>query len=279
MQLVTRRSVFVGSGLLIILVATTAALVSWKVAVVVALSHVLLISAIAWFVRHIPEALRQTLRPVEHSIVSQIEGYTSLATYLPSERPLPTLTQWTLSADNAAEYVRALDQFEIPRVVELGSGSSTVLSALTLSKKGEGHVYALEHDESFAEFTRRNIDRAGLEEWATVVFAPLQDITLGGEHYQWYDPAALDTLPSEIDVLLVDGPPSKVGTLPRYPAFPMLEDRLRTNAVILLDDAARRKEKRTIAKWNTVFPQWEARVVPTSAGLAILQRGSRNSAD
>ena len=48
-------------------------------------------------------------------------------------------------------------------------------------------------------------------------------------------------------MLIVDGPAETTEPLIRYPAVPVLYDRLSDDAVILLDDADRTEEERIVA--------------------------------
>lgn len=62
-----------------------------------------------------------------------------------------------------------------PKVVlDLGSGSSTVVAAHCLQQNGIGHVFSLDHDPHYAGLTRNLLDTHGLTNWATVLDAPLE---------------------------------------------------------------------------------------------------------
>jgi hypothetical protein len=137
-------------------------------------------------------------------------------------------------------------------IVELGSGHSTVLIAERLEARGgEGRVVALDHMETYAARTREWIRERGLEHRATVVHAPIADVELDGELRPWYSvEAATGELPERIDLLLVDGPPGRLGPEARWPALPVLEDRLAAGAVILMDDGDRAEETRVAMRWH-----------------------------
>jgi hypothetical protein len=96
-----------------------------------------------------------------------------------------------------------------------------------------------------------------LDAFATVVDAPLVDA--------WYDPAALDGLPERgVELLIVDGPPAARGS--RYPALPLLADRLAPGAAILLDDTDREGERKAVERWSDEFP---IRLRPAPPGTAL----------
>ena len=74
----------------------------------------------------------------------------------------------------------------------------------------------------------------------------------------WYDDAVvaagLDVaLRGElIDLLLVDGPPAYAAghELARYPALPVLYDRLAPGATVVLDDVERAGEQEVLRRWE-----------------------------
>ena len=66
-----------------------------------------------------------------------------------------------------------------------------------------------------------------------------------GRRLSWYSGDALAAaLPDRIDLLLVDGPPDLFGPGVRWPAVPLLRDRLGPGAAVLMDDGDRPAERR-----------------------------------
>ena len=63
-----------------------------------------------------------------------------------------------------------------------------------------------------------------------------------------------------IDVLIIDGPPGIPNANTRYPAIPLLYDRLQPGALIVVDDTIRADERKAMASWQGQFPDivWEA---------------------
>ncbi len=72
--------------------------------------------------------------------------------------------------------------------------------------------------------------------------------------------------------MVVDGPPQHVHQLARYPALPMLYERLSTDAVVFLDDAARKNEQAIIRRWKQEFQDFEVSEIRTEKGVAALRR-------
>lgn len=136
-------------------------------------------------------------------------------------------------------------------VMELGSGSSTVLFAAALRANGSGRVISVEHDREHVKHTAALLEQAELSDRVDLVLAPLSDLTLNGRTFQWYDfHPAQKTLGEKVDLLFVDGPPGKVQSLSRFPALPMLAPHLSPRAVVVVDDGAREDEARMVEMWR-----------------------------
>jgi predicted O-methyltransferase YrrM len=153
------------------------------------------------------------------------------------------------------------------RVVECGSGASTVLLARLLRERGAGSVVAIEHDGAWAELVGDLLRREGLGGVARVLHAPLEGDPL------WYGPAALDALPSEVDLLVVDGPPAYAPGKEhsRAPALPFFEPRLVAGAAVVLDDLQRAGEREVLARWERET-SWHFEI-HEGAGAAVGARG------
>ena len=147
------------------------------------------------------------------------------------------------------------------RVVELGSGVSTILLARLLTQRrplGGFRMAAVEHDAHWAQWVTDQLDREDIGHDVVVVHAPLLPHALAERGLQWYDDAVvaagLDVaLQGDlIDLLLVDGPPAyAVGHgLARYPALPVLHDRLALGATVVLDDVERPGEQAILRRWE-----------------------------
>jgi predicted O-methyltransferase YrrM len=149
------------------------------------------------------------------------------------------------------------------RILECGSGVSTVLLARLLRERGRGAVTSLEHDPHWATLIQDHLQREHLEQIARIVHAPLQ-----GDP-PWY---RLGELPDEIDLLIVDGPPAfEPGhSARRTPALTRFDARLAPEAAVILDDIDRPGEQQTIATWET-STSWRFQL-NLPAGVAIGRR-------
>jgi Methyltransferase domain len=147
------------------------------------------------------------------------------------------------------------------RIVELGSGISTVLLARLLTQRalpGGFLMAVVEHDDFWAQWVGEQLDREGTGTDLTVVRSALTPHPLAERGLRWYDEAALadglrEALQGDpIDLLVVDGPPAHaIGHgLARYPALPALGDRLAPGATVVLDDAERPGEQEVLRRWE-----------------------------
>ena len=156
--------------------------------------------------------------------------------------------------------------------MECSSGTSTVILARCMQLNGSGKVFSLEHDPVFAGQTRANLARHGLEQWATVIDAPLVPFQPDqAEDRRWY---CLESYPHAlaIDMLVIDGPPSGINPLARYPAGQALFPQLAPGAAVFLDDAARPDEQATLRLWQREFPDLEFGVRYCEKGCATMRK-------
>ena len=159
------------------------------------------------------------------------------------------------------------------RLVELGSGVSTIVLARLMRERG-GHLTSLEHDPGWAGVVGAQIEQEELGDFARLVEAPLEAHPLALGDAPWYAASALGRLPSGgIELLLVDGPPGyTAGTEhSRYPAFPALADRLAPGALVMLDDAEREGEREILERWQREAGGWSF-ATDRASGLAVGRR-------
>ena len=198
----------------------------------------------------------------------QLEALHALHLEFGFDKALPATRGWAASPDFLLVIARAVQEWRPKVIVECGSGGSTVVLAHCARRNGDGHVYSLDHDPAFAAATRRELERHGLQDFATVIDAPLTEHRIGDRDWPWY---AVEALPGDpIDMLIVDGPPLPVGSLARYPAGPLLFSRLAKQAVVYLDDAGRPEETKIVARWQQEFDIRQSTSHATEKGCVAL---------
>lgn len=219
------------------------------------------------------EADLHALRAERDVVLRELAGIVFLNTRLKPDLPLPPFSGYSIRPDFAERLAGEVLSRRAPTVVELGSGLSTIIVAHCLESKGEGRVVSFDHEQTYADATRKMLGERGLEDRATVSVAPLAAWSHAGENWQWYrlDQAAL---PDTIDVLLVDGPPGPLGPLARYPALPALYARLAPGAIVFLDDGNREDEKMIADRWRREFPDLSPVEFPTRSGVIALRKAT-----
>ncbi len=246
---------------------------------------------IAWSSQHVLAVALAVLAAVLFVLVLQYRLFRTLASYIRSSlrnqlqqtesllalfnaldirRPLPGTGGTASSPDFlkllAAEILRARPE----TVVEVGSGVSTLIAGYALKANGRGKLVSLDHLEKYADITREQVASHGLEDIVSVVYAPIENYDLGGDAMPWYDTSALGDV--RADLLIVDGPPAELHPLARYPALPLLDERLGDGATVILDDAGRAGERRVVERWRREFPSFEYESYPSAKGTAILRK-------
>ncbi|GJJ03157.1 hypothetical protein RugamoR64_36950 [Duganella rhizosphaerae] len=201
----------------------------------------------------------------------QLEALQGLYVELDLKHSLPPTRGWAASPDFLLEVARHARTLHQATVVECSSGISTLVLARCMQLNGGGKVYSLEHDRQFAAQTRAQLHRHGLQDWATVVDAPLTPYDIDGLSWPWYDLAQLPELPV-IDLLVIDGPPQATRPQARFPAGPLLFPRLNAGAAVFLDDAARADEQAILQRWRQAFPALAYTTQACEKGCALLRK-------
>jgi len=203
----------------------------------------------------------------ESSLVSN--PYQAVQKKLHLAQALPYTEHWSAAQDFLELLTDFCLQYKPARILECSSGLSTLVLARCCQINQHGQVFSLENGMEFAEETRHNLSDFSLADNASVIHAPLEKYRLGDTEYDWY---ALDGLPQEsIDLLVIDGPPGYIQRHSRYPALPLLHQRLSRQATVFLDDAGREEEKEIVSLWQQHYPALQHRFVDTERGCSILQ--------
>jgi predicted O-methyltransferase YrrM len=211
---------------------------------------------------------RDAVHSAERRVFSQLEALAWLRDELDFKTPLPPTRGAAAAPDALLELVRIIDRSSARSVVELGSGVSTIVCGRRLQQAGAGRIVALEHDPHYAEATRAEIAAHGLQDFAEVIDAPLVDHVIDGTTWPFYQ--LVSGVPDAIDALFIDGPPKPIGPLARYPALPLLRDRMGSGAIALLDDGHRPDEREMVARWQAEITGLEAELLPYAKGAWLM---------
>jgi predicted O-methyltransferase YrrM len=204
-------------------------------------------------------------------VFAQQECRQQLEQLLHPVEPLPTTRGYRGSPDFLLEIFQRIRSQRPGVILEASCGLSTVVCAYALRQVGAGAVISLEHEELFADLTRRDLVRHGLSDLAQVHHAPIVTHQIDGHPWLWYDYARAP-LPSVVDMVVVDGPPSTIQKMARFPALPLLIDRLKVGGVLLLDDADRGGERRAVEAWESRFKNIKVERLAFDKGLVVVTK-------
>ena len=213
------------------------------------------------------------LHQERHQDFRQLEALVSLQALLKFEAPFPLTRGYAASPDFLKLLVEVIFELQPHVIVELGSGVSSILIGYALKHIGHGKIVAVDHDAHYAAITKKNVTLHNLEDWVEVITAPLKDTQIGAEKYIWYDVTDLKKVGC-IDILVVDGPPSKVQKKARYPAVPLLHEQLSDSAVVIVDDGYREDETRMVQQWVDAFGDLTYEPRYTETGAYLIRRNT-----
>lgn len=223
--------------------------------------------------RELDKQRRRAERQTNSALVwqfRQLEALGALYYGIRPGRPIPSTRSWAASPDLLRYLFEAARAPGVRHVLECGSGVSTLVLAYGLRAQGSGRVVALEHLAEYAELTRTALRDHQLEDWAEVRLAPLTPVELAEESWPWYH---LDAVPAgPFDLILVDGPPGETRAHARFPALPLLYDRLAPGGRVILDDYAREDERRLAEMWSEQFPSLVRETPRHEKGTIVFRR-------
>jgi hypothetical protein len=206
----------------------------------------------------------------------KIQAINELTNLLPIRAPLPPMTGWAATPELALNVYKIIEEKKPDIIVELGSGVTTIVSAYSLEKfNPEGKVISFDHDADFADKTMRELKYHRLEKFVSRYDAPLSQVNLKDKKWKWYD-IDISKIKTEIDMLIIDGPPLKTQKNARYPAVPFFYPKLSEDAVIILHDTVRETESKSIAMWKNEFRDLQSETLNTEKGITIFRRKLKN---
>lgn len=179
---------------------------------------------------------------------------------------------WSIDSFLGRYLIQHLLEHRPKCIVELGSGSSTILIARTLQildEKGTIHI-AVDHEAKYLGLTRDTAQLNGVAESVEFLHCPL-------ERYEsldklWYGGLTERLAGRKIDLLIIDGPPGPLQPMSRYPALPVLAAHLAKHCTIILDDAIRQEEQEIAKLWVQEHPEFTLNFSLEGHGMAVLAR-------
>lgn len=191
----------------------------------------------------------------------QVEALEQLLPILKLSATLPPSRGWAASPDFLLTLSSIVRKSKPKLVVELGSGVSTLVSA----KSGAKRIISLDHSIEFGEATRDMLK----EHKVTGAQIRINELLTYPAGYKWYSPEALIGI-KNIDLLVIDGPPSAINPDARYPALEHLLPLLSKRATVILDDADRDDEKKLAQAFADAMPEHKLTFLRHEKGTAVI---------
>ncbi len=183
----------------------------------------------------------------------------------------PETDEWVLWGATMRLLGRLVEVVKPRRVIEFGSGRSTVVLAAVAHEHG-GKVLSFDHNARFARQTAEALKAHGLEETACVAHRRLTLRRYGFKLLPFYALRWAEFPDFEqCEVALIDGPPGWIGREATiYELFPQLAP----GAWVVVDDTNRRRDQRWLNAWQRMFgDSLEVQVFPEiGEGVALLRK-------
>lgn len=204
------------------------------------------------------------------NLYKQTESFQYIQQLINPVKPLPSMSGWAASPELALLIYNVIAENKYKTIVDLGSGVSSLVASYAIKQTGKGTVVSIDHEEEFYEKTKQTIQEHGLQNTTDLRYVPLRMHKVNKTNYEWYDTEKIQDV-KDIDLLIVDGPPGKTQKHARYPALPLLYDRLSNGATVILDDYFRTDETEITEMWAKEY-NLDFYIGDSSKGVAILKK-------
>ena len=213
--------------------------------------------------------MAHTKRELQNA-VKQLEAYMGIQSFMTSGEASLDFHGWPISSDIALFLIKLLVSEEYDLVVELGSGTSTVIMAKAL-KLGSAHgeprrsvgkrITSFEHSAQYLEKTLAILTEVGCEEFVDLVHSPLEELSICNADYLYYScekklgdiASSLVGQKSKI-LVFIDGPPAATCEHARFPVMPVILRHFAGHELhFLLDDFNRAEEKAVVKMWEQLL--------------------------
>ena len=156
--------------------------------------------------------------------------------------------------------------------MECGSGASTLWLALAMRRFGiDGRIVALEHDPVFAAKTRDFLARHDVSDLAEVRDAPLEELSLAGEHLPVVREAGMEGPDGDRSPLRGRAARRHRGQGPLSGAA-VARAALNPVATVVLDDLVVPDMQKVLRLWLDAYPEFGSEILPLEKQAAVLRR-------
>jgi len=165
---------------------------------------------------------------------------------------------WPIEEEFAKYFIYKIIVNRPANIVELGSGTSSLIILKTLEKLGYQYkLTSIDSDLNYINNTKNLLIAEDVydENKVKLVYAPLKEMKVKGESYKWYDTDGLGFNFEKIDLLFIDGPVGGFNKNARYPALNILKKYLKNGSLVILHDAKRPDEIEIVNMWQEEYSE------------------------
>ncbi|NLD77545.1 MAG: hypothetical protein GX643_12860 [Acidimicrobiales bacterium] len=158
---------------------------------------------------------------------------------------------WPISRDLGLMLGRLLAEHGCQNILEIGAGSSSLVSATALAELNGGRITSLEQDVDWCKEIWARVEAVGPQ--VDVELVPVKPELRWSElglHYQFSVSEVLKRR-GPFDLVVVDAPQYWFG---RGGALPAVRAHLAPGALLVLDDAGRKGERWALYRWLRTYP-------------------------
>lgn len=165
-------------------------------------------------------------------------------------RRLPSPGGWAIAPEVARLLAGLVLDLRLADVLEFGAGSSSRVLAAALAERG-GRLTSVEQDPGWCAGAWREVERTAGVDARLVQAAPRLTLERRGVFFRFADAAPALAQRGPFDLVLIDAPQFFYG---RDGSLHLAWAHLAPGALIVLDDAGRSGERRTVRRWLRTYP-------------------------
>lgn len=184
--------------------------------------------------------------------------------------------RWRIGKRTARALALIFDRVRPARMLEFGSGASTVVfAALAKHATHDAHIVSIEENSQYAAKTRDWLADFDLSAYATIVTAPVIRRALGSWRGYAYQPDTSTLVgllgPSRAELVFIDGPASWMTSRAdcRYGTLLTAREWLADQAIFIADDVFRAREEAILRRWDQLAGIHVHGIVPVGRGLGV----------
>lgn len=162
---------------------------------------------------------------------------------------------WSLDKDTCQFIGRVCERLRPRRVLEFGTGLSTLVLANEASKGNVGEIWSVDHLSDFEGHPRNMLSAKKQAGFVNFCRFPLKLTYLGGKIFFFYSvPRDFFRKKGPLDLVIIDGPPYYYNS--REAALYAVYPHLSSSGLVILDDAKRKnREQAYLKNWKEYYRQ------------------------